>query len=492
MQDDTPPYSDADAPPDDDAPAAPNVHHLPAAPARPPTPEQALLGAIFLEPALAARLRDHIDAGDFDEPKHETIWHAIHTVAETNHTLPDPLLVSEHLRTTGQLTKVGGAPYLFTLAQLCPSTGNAEHYATQVRNQARIRHAGHAINRAKQFLTTATPDAIDHALGDTLQTLDDVVARVGPRHTALIRVPTIDELLHGDDDEDQFDWVIPGLIEHQERVILTAEEGAGKSTLLRQIAVTAAAGIHPFSNQPIDPVRVLHVDVENSIRQSRRQYRPIRIQAGDSLDPDRLRIEIRVAGIDLTTREDQDWLQRTVDSVTPDLLLIGPIYKLANGDPTEEQSAKPVAMALDRIRDTTDCAILLEAHAAKAPTGQRRRPHEPYGWSGWLRWPEVGLWLDKDGDLTPWRGAREEREWPRELERGGTWPWTPSQSGPDGQWLTLQKARVDAGKPLSLRELEKATGLSRSAISRLVGKGGRYEHGWIGFNETRRMGDKVT
>jgi hypothetical protein len=125
------------------------------------------------------------------------------------------------------------------------------------------------------------------------------------------------------------------------------------------------------------PITVLHIDVENTRRQSRRRYRPLRIQAGGKLEPERLRIELRTAGLDLTTDADRDWLLDTARYVKPDLLLIGPIYKLANGDPTEEKSAKPVAMAIDAVRDQTDCAVILEAHAAKAPTGRRNAPTSP-------------------------------------------------------------------------------------------------------------------
>lgn len=482
MHDEHPSYTDADAPPGD------NVRPL-----RPPTlvnleAERALLGAILTEPGRAPHLRDHIDPTDFDEPKHEQIWNAIYAVYDQAGTLPDPIMVSDHLRETGQLKTIGGT-YLPALLTACPTPANAIHYATQVRNAARLRHVDTAATRLRQLVATANPDTIDTALAEGLQTFDDVATRVGPRHASLIRVPTIDELL-AVDDTDTYDWVIPGLIEAQERIILTAEEGAGKSTLLRQIGITAAAGIHPFTADRYDPVSVLHIDVENNARQSRRRYRPLRLQAGTNLNPDLLHVEIRVEGMDLTTPADRDWLLKTVEAVQPKLLLIGPIYKLANGDPNEETSAKPVAMAIDKIRAETDCAVILEAHVPKATGGSRKRPMEPYGWSGWMRWPEIGIYLAKDGKLTHWRGAREERDWPQELKRGGTWPWTPTLLGPDENWIAIQKARVDAGRPISQRELEKATGLSKTTIHRLVGAGGKYAHGWPGFNNSNLMGDR--
>jgi hypothetical protein len=449
--------------------------------------ERALIGAVLLEPQRAEGLRDHLNATDFDQPRNEAVWSTIYRVLDQG-VLPDALTVAAQIVTDQAIRYTGGHMYLHDCMAACPTPSNAVTYASTVRNGARLRAVAQTATKLAVLADTATVDTVDHAIAEAMQTIDDVAVRVGPAHTVAVQIPNIDDILAGEDD-DTYDWVIPGLIEHQERVILTAEEGAGKSTLLRQIGITAASGIHPFTGEQIPPVRVLHIDVENTLRQSRRRYRPLRIQAGDLLDPDNLRVQLKVSGLDLTGQEDRDWLIKVTQQVQPDLLLIGPIYKLANGDPTEEKSAKPVAMILDHVREHTDCALILEAHVAKAPSGQRKRPHEPYGWSGWLRWPELGIFMDKDGSLTHWRGAREERDWPEKLERGGHWPWSPSLTKVDELWISIQKARQKAGHPVTLRELEDLTGLSKSTIGRLVGPQGKYAHGWPGFNNTAFQAD---
>src|SRR5690606_20278264 len=86
-------------------------------------------------------------------------------------------------------------------------------------------------------------------------------------------VPTLADVLAI---EDTYDWVIPGLLERMDRLVLTGGEGLGKSTWLRQIAVLAAAGIHPTRHaERIDPVRVTVIDTENTERQWRRKVRPL-------------------------------------------------------------------------------------------------------------------------------------------------------------------------------------------------------------------------
>lgn len=446
--------------------------------------EKALLGALLAYPEQAEHAATLLDGPDFYLPKHETVWNTIHAIAATG-ALPEPALVLDHLRHNGHLRPtILDGPYLHTLIQN-GHHGQIDDYARIILEAAQLRTAQEGATRILHAIKTGRRDNVATTLGHALQALDDTVGRFGSRTTQHSRrIETIDELLAGDED-DTYDWVIPGIVERQERVILTAEEGAGKSTLLRQIAIQAAAGIHPFTGASIDPITVLHIDVENTRRQSRRRYRPMRIQAGANLDPHRLRIELRTAGIDLTTSTDRDWLTATCQHVQPDLLILGPIYKLANGDPTEEKSSKPVAMAIDAVRDAVDCAVILEAHAAKAPTGQRRRPHEPYGWSGWLRWPEVGLWLDTNGELTPWRGAREERSWPEKLERGGDWPWSPALTELADHWNDIRRARVAHAEPMSFRQLADATGKSKGHIQRLIGNNAPYAYAWRLLNQAK-------
>ena len=63
-----------------------------------------------------------------------------------------------------------------------------------------------------------------------------------------------------------YDWVIPNVLERQERVIVVAAEGAGKTTLARQVALMSASGIHPFRRDAMKPARTLMIDLENPER----------------------------------------------------------------------------------------------------------------------------------------------------------------------------------------------------------------------------------
>lgn len=251
--------------------------------------------------------------------------------------------------------------------------------------------------------------------------------------------------------DEPYDWLIPDLIERGDRLILTGAEGLGKSFLARQFAITIAAGLHPFRTwEETEPRRVLVVDCENTVRQNRRQYRAlaaVSVKKGRRVPEGGLRLIHRPEGIDLTKGPDAEWLMERVTAHRPDLLVIGPLYRMHNQNMNEEQPARRVVQVLDALRTAGDgCALITEAHAGHGqdPTGKRNV--RPLGSSLFLRWPEFGLGLraaentrhadggnrPSDVELMPWRGARDTRDWPGFLEYGdpGDWPWKPSLGPP--------------------------------------------------------------
>jgi hypothetical protein len=238
-------------------------------------------------------------------------------------------------------------------------------------------------------------------------------------------------------EDEGYDWAIPGLLERGDRLILTGFEGLGKSMLTRQLAVTAAAGLHPFEFGHITPQKVLMIDCENSERQSRRKFRPLAAASIDAMRrvPDGgLRLIHRPAGIDLTQRADAEWLLERVTAHQPDVLIIGPFYRLHAGNMNEELPARKAVAVLDHARTLGDgCALIIEAHAGHGEAGAKRKVR-PAGSSLLLRWPEFGYGLSpfdeplggppgKTVEVLPWRGARDERAWPTHLTHGTHWPW---------------------------------------------------------------------
>jgi len=246
------------------------------------------------------------------------------------------------------------------------------------------------------------------------------------------------------------DWVVPGLLERGDRLILTGFEGQGKSMLIRQLAICAAAGIDPFHHERRhQPRRVLYIDCENSESQSRRKLRPIAdltkgFRNMSPIPAGGLRLIHRPEGIDLTTDSDAAWLIERVTAHRPDILVLGPFYRLHNANMNDEVVARRTVAVLDRARTLNGCVLITEAHAGhgEAAVGRSVRPT---GSSLLLRWPEFGYGLkpnqlavpDERGrcremDFVSWRGPRDDREWPTHVRYGrpDEMPWQPYKPDP--------------------------------------------------------------
>jgi 5S rRNA maturation endonuclease (ribonuclease M5) len=250
--------------------------------------------------------------------------------------------------------------------------------------------------------------------------------------------PDLHELL--DTDEPPYDWLVEGLLERMDRIMLTGVEGLGKSAYLRQIATCCAAGLHPVTFRRIRPLRVLLVDCENNRRQVRRGFRPLRDAAehdGAPVPTGALRIIIRPEGCDLTRSEDAAWLVERVTAHRPDLLILGPLYRLHEGNPNDEEVARKVTVAIDAARLAVECAVLVEAHAGHGEPGKARRHVRVTGSSLYRRWVEAGIGMrPADGhyddkprpqvvDVLRWKAFRTDAAWPEQLRVGpaGSWPW---------------------------------------------------------------------
>jgi energy-coupling factor transporter ATP-binding protein EcfA2 len=306
---------------------------------------------------------------------------------------------------------------------------------------------------------------------------------------------TADDMGDGDDD-DAYDWLVPGLLERGDRLVLCGYEGGGKSTLLRQLGTGIAAGVNGLATLPQnvahEPGRVLMIDCENSRQQVRREmpkaWRHVADERGE-WGP-RFTSLVRPGGLVLDDPADVDghraMLAEMVDVLQPDVLLIGPHYKLLGGDPNTEQDARGLVLFLDRLRAQHPrmMAVVLEAHA---PHGEQR----PAGWSGLKRWPEHGLYLTADGALRPFRGCRDaERSWPTQLRRGTgrEWLWMPG--GPTGaEVVDLDAERVArvrqivqrvlhiAKRPLTMAEITDRAGRRSTDVRQAVA---HYEdRGWL-------------
>lgn len=401
--------------------------------------EESLLGAMLLASrAIDAAIESGLEEADFYKPAHGMVWSAL--VSLHAQVKPcDPATVGDELTRRGQLEAIGDPATLVSLQAGTPSIGNAGRYARIITDHSVMRRlikAGSSIMELGYELPNDVTDAIDQARL--------IVAGIDSPGESPNEAIDVGTFVNG---EDHYDWLVSGLIERGDRVLVVAAESAGKSMLLRQVAVCCAYGIHPFKPEPIDPVRVLLLDLENPVSLVRRKVRTMVAKARTLrpfADETMMSVLCRPGGIDVTKRSDARWLAGQLSIAKPDLVIAGPLYKMFSTEDQWERGARTVTAVLDDLRTRLGFALVLETHAPQESGGKRNL--RPIGSSIWLRWPEFVLSFCPEERhpnivrLSVLKG-RDQRQIPQFLERGGDWPWTPCRD-PEGP-----KGRPDKGEP---------------------------------------------
>lgn len=325
--------------------------------------------------------------------------------------------------------------------------GGGQYYAERLRHLHLIREIKIQTETFKNKATYAVQNddnlVLGRAITDMRNAIDETEKYWDDAQTSL--PVSVGELL--DVADEPYDWLIPGLMERGDRLIITGFEGTGKSFLVAQLALCVGAGLHPFTQTPIPPrdYRVLVLDAENSERQIRRRYRSIVAQLDRARDRQDMgpanwrqavRLDIRPQGFDLTDPRELSWVTQAIESTGPDLVVAGPLYKMTKLNVAEEQAAQELTLTLDALRAKYGFALICEAHAGHSGDGSGARRVRPIGSSLFLRWPEFGFGIIPHPDFPEvehpnpvlvrnWRGSREARDWPSALKHGDFLPWEP-------------------------------------------------------------------
>jgi replicative DNA helicase len=407
--------------------------------------EQSLLGSVLSAPDVAGPALKSVPPKAWWHSRHEAVAAVLMEMLTRGDAI-DPTTVLASLQARG--AQVDGS-YLLTLVERAWMPSHAADYAERITElYARRQLAMHLVDIRQRLDIDWENGVGEFTAAAALHELRNVVAVTESELSTSDRPApgTLSELLDG---ATTYDWLVPGLLERMERWILTGTEGTGKSVLIAQFVCCLAAGLHPFTGDPLDggSLRVLVLDCENPMPASRRRYRWMVQQISALRDSHMLapfdwpkhqmHVDLRPGGVDLLAPRDVSWLEHAVNSTAPDVVAIGPLYRLHRSNPNDEQAARDLVAVLDGIRERYGVAIITEAHAGHAEDAAHTRKVRPSGSSLWLRWPEFGYGLRRSKadpgnehpervDVVAWRGSREERQWPRELQHSHTLPWTPA------------------------------------------------------------------
>jgi replicative DNA helicase len=156
--------------------------------------EQSVLGAMLLSKDAVADVIEVIRGTDFYKPAHETIYDAVLDLYGRGQPA-DAVTVAAELSRRGEISRVGGAPYLHTLVSSVPIAVNAGYYAEIVREKAILRRLVTAGTRIAQ-MGYAGEGVVD----DVVDAAQQEVYEVTEKRTSEDYAP-LSEIIHSTLDE---------------------------------------------------------------------------------------------------------------------------------------------------------------------------------------------------------------------------------------------------------------------------------------------------
>ena len=131
-------------------------------PPQAPDVEEAVLGAMLLEPACVDLAMEELTPSCFYDPKHRMIFEAMSRLV-TDHTSVDIITVSSELKSRGDLETVGGAVVLANLSEKVGSAARIEFYIKILKQKT-----------IQRDLITASYDILRDSFDDSMK-VDDLI-----------------------------------------------------------------------------------------------------------------------------------------------------------------------------------------------------------------------------------------------------------------------------------------------------------------------------
>lgn len=161
--------------------------------------EQAVLGAIFLEPSSLTTASELLIPEDFYRAAHQKIFHVMLKLNDEGKAV-DLVTVTEELAATKLIEDIGGVSYLSSLAGSVPTAANIEYYAKIVNEKSLLRKL---IRTATNIATDgySREDEVDALLSEAEKSIMEVAQRknVGAFHNikdVLVRTYDNIEVMH--------------------------------------------------------------------------------------------------------------------------------------------------------------------------------------------------------------------------------------------------------------------------------------------------------
>ncbi|WP_077329778.1 replicative DNA helicase [Virgibacillus siamensis] len=212
--------------------------------------EQAVIGAVFLEPEALSAAAEALMPEDFYRASHQRIFDAMLKLSDRGEPI-DLVTVTTSLSNDKTLNEVGGVQYLSDLAGSVPTAANIEYYSKIVEEKSLLRRL---IRTATDIVTSgfATEDDVEDVLNEAEKNILEVSGRKNSGAFKSIKDVLIDvydnieQLHHHDADVTgiptgyrDLDRITSGF-QRNDLIIVAARPSVGKTAFALNIAQNVA------------------------------------------------------------------------------------------------------------------------------------------------------------------------------------------------------------------------------------------------------------
>ena len=212
--------------------------------------EQAVIGAMLIDPACVAEVIELLRPEDFYAEEHQRIFETIYSMFNSARKI-DPVTVLDQLKAQGYYDDAGGRAYLMQLMEVTPTSANVKEYAAIVRDKSMLRAIATAAGEIQTMAFSGAGSAAEIA---ELAEQKIYAVRQGREIKGLAPIKSIIMGLYAQlDERSRSDSDIPGLttgfrdldvaltgLNKSDLILVAARPGMGKTAFALNIALNAA------------------------------------------------------------------------------------------------------------------------------------------------------------------------------------------------------------------------------------------------------------
>jgi len=340
--------------------------------------EQSLLGAVLMDSEVLKVARGFVRTSDFSFKTNAAVWDEIISLDNGRQTV-DLVTVAEGLRAKGELEATGGAEYLASLIEACPSSASVADYARVVMQNSVALETAQTLQIAANQLEFY-PDArgMYADIHGVSALLDQTAASVKGAQERLQSVQT--SARYSDDRAldalvAEISWLWPGFLPRGAMTLLAGRPGVGKSSVALDLfarLIKCAGGEEARwpDGEPIElelPLdqKFLWIDTEAALGIFRQRLNAWNIPRGKFAFNEGRELEpLRV-----DNDGDWGWIKGAVESTRTPLVVVDSLSYAHEGEENSNDYMKFVMRRLADLASEFNTSVCVIHHLNKLPAG---------------------------------------------------------------------------------------------------------------------------